>query len=171
MIAAIIPGFGNKYKIHNDGRVFNINTHRLLKQDFSARYARVTLFEKGKPKKYLVHRLVAENFIPNPFDKREVNHKDLDILNNHFSNLEWVSSIDNIRHACFNGKRVMRGVSQYDLKGNLLNTFQFISEASKCLGVDRSSITRCCKHRQKTSGSYVFEYTETNWNEKKGWKE
>jgi hypothetical protein len=48
-----------------------------------------------KPKLFYVHRLVAEHFIPNPDNLPEVNHKDWNINNNHVSNLEWISLLDN----------------------------------------------------------------------------
>jgi hypothetical protein len=48
-----------------------------------------------KPKLFYVHRLVAEHFIPNPDNLPEVNHKDWNITNNHVSNLEWITMIDN----------------------------------------------------------------------------
>ena len=46
-----------------------------------------------------VHRLVARFFIPNPFNKKSVNHKDGDKHNNHFTNLEWVTPSENMRHS------------------------------------------------------------------------
>ena len=48
---------------------------------------------------FYAHRLVAENFIPNPNHLPIVNHKDGNKLNNNINNLEWASYSDNIKHA------------------------------------------------------------------------
>lgn len=53
--------------------------------------------EKGRKTMY-VHRLVAELFCDKPENATQVNHKDGDVLNNHYTNLEWVTSKQNIQH-------------------------------------------------------------------------
>lgn len=60
-------------------------------------YKRVTLCKDGIRKAYLVHRLVAEAFIPNPDNKPQINHIDEDKTNNAITNLEWVTNDENLR--------------------------------------------------------------------------
>ena len=67
---------------------------------------RVELWENGKGKKYLLHRLLAQAFIPNPEGKPCVNHKDGNKHNNALRNLEWVTRSENQRHAYETGLQV-----------------------------------------------------------------
>jgi len=61
-------------------------------------YLTVTLRKDNKSHNKLVHRLVAEAFIPNPQDKPQVNHKDKNAMNNKVDNLEWVTPQENSSH-------------------------------------------------------------------------
>ena len=51
-----------------------------------------------------LHILVAIHFVPNPHNLKIVNHIDLDSFNNHYSNLEWVNTMENVCHALKNKK-------------------------------------------------------------------
>lgn len=67
-------------------------------------YHRVTLtIDKGKKKTFLVHRLIAQKFIPNPDNLPQVNHIDGNKDNNHVNNLEWVDNQTNTDHAVATG--------------------------------------------------------------------
>lgn len=89
------------YLIYNDGRLFSKKTNRFLKGKIdNVGYQVYSLAIKneltGKNNKMLyAHRLVAEYFIPNPYNLPIVNHKDENKLNNHINNLEWSSYKDN----------------------------------------------------------------------------
>lgn len=85
-------------KVRSNGRVDN-RSGRVLKQKINRYgYGEVTLSSDGKRKTYLVHRLVAAAFIPNPENKQTINHKDGNKLNNHVNNLEWATQKENQQH-------------------------------------------------------------------------
>jgi hypothetical protein len=69
-------------------------------------YLRVKLSNRKMHRKFLVHRLVAEAFLPNPENKPEVNHKDGNKADNRFFNLEWATPKENQAHAVSYGLAV-----------------------------------------------------------------
>lgn len=96
-----IEGFPS-YEVSNFGRINNIRRKRELNPgiDGSNGYKTVNLYdETGRIHKKYMHRLVAEAFIPNPENKRTVNHIDCDKTNNRIDNLEWATDSENMRHA------------------------------------------------------------------------
>jgi|LakMenEpi03Aug12_release.lakeMendotaPanAssembly.Ray.scaffolds.fasta_scaffold789846_1 hypothetical protein len=106
-----IKGFEN-YEVSNFGRVKRnectivysngqVTKYKLkyLKLENSKGYKRVTLCVNNKPKRFLVHRLVAEYFKPNTENKPCVNHIDGQSWNNHAINLEWCTHSENEIHS------------------------------------------------------------------------
>jgi len=104
-----ISGYEGRYKISHRGDVYSILSRRNIKPfhkkgiNKEDSYKRVSLALCGDRKKYSVHRLVAKAFVPNPDNKPFINHKDGDKLNNHFTNLEWVTASENQKHAYATG--------------------------------------------------------------------
>lgn len=113
-----VQGYEGKYQVSNFGRVLSLpkdkatgngGKHKFLKQELTkskrAYYNRVSFCVDGKVTRYLVHRLVAQAFIPNPLRKSQVNHKDNNGTNNHVSNLEWVTGVENMLHSSLQGRQ------------------------------------------------------------------
>ena len=83
------------YIVCSDGKIFSPRGRQLSKNTKQSGYIRVYI--NGKPR--LLHRLIAEAFIPNPDNKPEVNHIDGNKHNNDISNLEWCTHHENMSHA------------------------------------------------------------------------
>lgn len=98
-----------KYSISNTGVVRNDERDRILKTATDSwGYEIVGLTHNGKERNVFIHILVATAFIPNPENKPEVNHKDGIKSHNYVSNLEWVTTSENILHAYKTGLRKNR---------------------------------------------------------------
>ena len=104
-----IPEFEG-YQISNIGRVRSIDRFsgnrkgiikgkELVQTSNKRRYLEVRLFKNNKSTAKVIHRLVANAFIPNPESKPQVNHIDGNKLNNRVDNLEWMSNSENQKHA------------------------------------------------------------------------
>lgn len=110
-------GIDSFYRVSNMGRVKSIDRSvnhsrrgiKLVKELIlkpavrNKRYNTVTLHIEGKMKSFYLHRLVAMAFIPNPLNKKEVNHKNGIKTDNRIENLEWTTRHENISHAEKNG--------------------------------------------------------------------
>lgn len=105
-----IEGTDGRYEVSNTGKVRslsygNTGKPKELKPWNNGGYDRVNLQAGGKKTNFLVHRLVATAFLPNPENKPEVNHKDGDKHNNSCDNLEWSTRKENLHHADTTGLR------------------------------------------------------------------
>ena len=97
-----IKGYEN-YLISDRGRVYNYKYKKFRKLGNVRGYHQVDLCKNGVMKTLAIHRLVALAFIPNPGNKRTVNHIDGCKTNNHISNLEWNTQKENVQHSWSSG--------------------------------------------------------------------
>src|SRR5690606_3759485 len=94
------------YSVSNLGRVKSNKSGRVLKPwKLRQGYLQIGLMRDGSRYRFLVHRLVAEAFLPRKDYQTDVNHIDLNKFNNTVSNLEWVSKEENMQHAFSMGAR------------------------------------------------------------------
>jgi hypothetical protein len=87
-----------EYIVKEDG-IYNKFGKKLKGGKCKKGYIRHTLYTSGNRVCVKEHRAIALKFVPNPFNKPQVNHIDGNKLNNHPSNLEWVNNSENQLHA------------------------------------------------------------------------
>ena len=102
-----VKGFEGLYEINKKGEVKSLqkrNANRLLSTRIDrAGYLTVRVCSEGRVYGKFVHRLLAENFLLNPDNKKFVNHINGNKLDNSLENLEWVTHSENILHAYTTG--------------------------------------------------------------------
>lgn len=152
-----IKGFPG-YLITSDGEVIGKRLGKPLKPETIWNgYKRVILFDGKKRRHMLVHRLVAEAFVPNPWNKLDVNHIDECKANNAASNLEWVTRSENCRHGTAQqrrGEKRRKKVRNVDT-GEVFNS---IGDAAKTIATGKCHIGRACMGKCRTAGGYRWEY-------------
>lgn len=107
-----VNGYEGYYEISNLGNVRSLDRIIFLGNSFKLKrgkkltinnagsnYSHVQLSKNNKIKRKYIHRLVAEAFIPNPFNKKEVNHINENKRDNRVVNLEWATRQENINHS------------------------------------------------------------------------
>ena len=178
-----IEGYEGFYWITSKGRVisadrydrFNRHVGGEVKPQLAGQgYPFVCLYKDGKGKQRYVHRLVAQAFVPNPENKREVDHIDNDKTNNDVSNLRWVTHKENQNNEITRANMLedtskfvsqkgadnpfSRKVSMFSLDGEYIRSFDCLHDAAQFVGVTDNSIGRVCRGERRQSGGYFWKY-------------
>lgn len=150
-----IPGYEGLYAVTEDGRVYShsrvvkaahgstqLRKGRWLKQHENNKgYLYLPLSVDGVKVKWLVHRLVALAFVPNPEGKPFINHIDNNRKNNNASNLEWCTQKENMKHCSSQGR-----VKFPSLKGenNPISklSYEQVIEIKKSKGVNQRELAK-----------------------------
>lgn len=146
-----IKGYGDKYEVSSLGRVRN-GSYILTNQIDKYGYVYVALTEKGKSKKFKVHRLVGEYFVPNPHNLPCINHKSEVKSDNTPSNLEWMTVAEN--------NRFSKGVKVLMFHNDSLYTFDSASQASEELGLTLDSVYTKTRNTTYLLGCLNYLLTE-----------
>ena len=182
-----IEGYEGLYQVSNHGRVKRLESFGrdgrkvkekiLALQDNNNGYKKVTLCKDDK-KQHLVHKLVANAFLPNANNYPIVNHKDCNRSNNFVhinddltvdfekSNIEWCTyqmnnsykpSVDRKIKTQTNGKNSIP-IAQYTLDGKFVSFWPSVSEIERVLNFRTPNIIECLKGRYSQSNNFVWKY-------------
>ena len=158
--------YAPNYEISNLGNIKNKKTNRLLTINYERlkkdnKRARPGLSHNGKIKGYYLHRIVAEHFLDNPDNLPEVNHINGDFYNNKLDNLEWISKLDNMRHASENKlmKRYMRKVIIKNLETDETKTFDSVTKCAEYLNYSIGKVSLTCRKKRKDK-YYNIDYLD-----------
>ena len=160
----VIRDYDN-YEVSDEGEVRNRKTGRVLKTGYaSSGYRKVNLSTGNVVKNALVHRLVADNFLPNPGNKNVVNHIDGDKSNNRLANLEWCTAGENIKHAFDNSLNYRPDTSGVPRRRTRIVEidagFDSISDCARFLNTPTSNVSACLSGRSKTCCGYHIVYDD-----------
>lgn len=188
---AVVDGVENpRYKVSSYGRIICLNWNNTGKPRFcglnynGCGYLRVGIDGVMK----LVHRIVAETFIPNPEGKKEVDHINTIRTDNRVENLRWVTHKENDnnyltrKHKSENARKPMLGkfgtehhnsiqIVQLSLDGRFIKKWACGYEVQRELGICQSSIASCCRGRNKSAGGFKWMYASDYFKRKKSLKD
>jgi hypothetical protein len=143
----------NDYKVSNLGRVKNPNGI-FINGTKSDDYTTIYIGIKSRQK---IHILVANLFIPNPENKRCVNHVDGNKTNNCVSNLEWNTHSENVNHAMDNNLNpCCKKIKVVNLYNKTEIIYPHIAKASRELNINRKTIARYIK-KKEVYNNILFE--------------
>lgn len=147
-----VKGYEGLYGVTSCGKIWSYKRKKFLVPiPHKDGYLRVNLCKDGKCKTFLVHRLVAEAYIPNSDNLPQVDHIDENKNHNYINNLQWITNRDN------NRKSKNKPILQYDLDGNFIREWECTSDVGNEV---QSNIRHCLKGR--TNSAYGFKWVYKN---------
>ena len=157
-----IPDYEGLYQVSNLGRIKSLNFNKtgkekIMKPRTGNRYYMTALWKNGIRKDYLLHRIVAETFIPNPENKPFINHKDENCFNNSINNLMWCTHKENMNWGTRNeriskvnkGKIIPKNIREKISKSN--KGKKISDEQKEYLRKIRTGIKLTEEHKKKIS--------------------
>ena len=188
-----IKGYEGYYQVSNYGRVKSLDRYveyntgymyfkkgKIINlPKYSNGYYFVCLSKDNVQKQIMVHRLVAQAFIPNPHNYPCVNHKDENKQNNFVwvnedgtvdlekSNLEWCTHQYNdnygsrpkrLSEKLINNNKLSKRIQQYTLEGLFIKEYPSGMDIKRKLGFDSTCISRVCNGYREQAYGYIWKY-------------
>lgn len=148
-----IQNFPN-YEISTQGSVRNKVTGRIVKPSKTKKgYLSLNLYRDGKSSSKLVHRLVAETFIPNPENKPTVDHLDRDKENNCVDNLRWATHYEQSNNRETGTPCMFYAIN---LRTHKRTIYTSQRECAKELNINQASISLCLSGKKASAKGYTF---------------
>ena len=167
------------YKISNLGRILSLNYRNtgraklMTPVERKDGYLRVKLWKNGEYKQCLVHRLVAQTFLPNPEGKPCINHKiegeegkkinmvifnEDETIDKERTTIEWATYEENNNYGT-RTERTSKRVLQLSLTGELIREWESTQECGRN-GFNQGNIVSCCQGKRKSHKGFRFMYAE-----------
>lgn len=173
-----VVGYEGLYEVSDLGRVKSLNWQNrgfercLYLKPHNKGYLQVELYKNNTAKMFMVHRLVALAFLPNPHNFPQVNHKDENRKNNAVCNLEWCDQSYNVRYSMERRetpqvvnnyspkyqKRIDKKIVQLSLDGEPVKTWSNSREIFKETGMSDWSISECCRGNRNKAYGFKWQY-------------
>ena len=181
-----LEGF-SRYKFSNTGKVWSKKWRRekSLRTKLGG-YVRMNFYnDKGCNQSMLVHRLIALAFIPNPENKKTVNHKNHNRADNRVENLEWATVSEQNNHSRKPSKernrlRSNRSVWRCSIDGKKLEYYESITNGAEWIAKNKgikvrsgvASITSVCRNKRNTAYGFkwIYDTSDENIFENEIWK-
>lgn len=169
-----IPNYEGLYQISTLGRVksFRQSTKHRWENEYILKpalanngYYQVTLYNDTVRHKFLIHRLVAEAFLPNPHGYPQVNHKDENRLNNSVDNLEWCTAEYNNAYGTARLRAIDTSsipVEQLTYDKKVIAIYRSTRIASELLGIKRGTLKSAIDKHSQLKG-YYWQYSSTRF--------
>lgn len=182
-----IQNYEGYYIVSNTGRIKSLDRiekingwqrikrgKELIPYNCGAGYLVVCLAKNGYKRKFYIHRIVAETFIPNINNKKEVDHIDTIVTNNRIDNLRWVTRSENhlnpitrerrrevakhIKKASGANHHRSRPIYQYTLKGVFIKNWESSIQIEQSMNISRRCVLDCCRGKYEKSHGYIWRY-------------
>lgn len=154
-----IKGYEGLYAVTSCGKVWSYKTNKFLKPiDDCYGYLRVNFGRKH----FRIHRLVAEAYLENPNNYKQINHKDEDKTNNCINNLEWCDAKYNNAYGTHRERVMIKNQKYYPVRCKENNKIYYnADDISNDLNIERkriqTHISDVIKGTRKSICGYHFE--------------